>query len=87
MIYSFQHKKTGEVLTLEMTMAEREPWLKKHRQWQQILTRINIADPMVLGIQTREQKDFNRNVLGRMKKAIPGNNLSRSRYNQNITEV
>jgi hypothetical protein len=87
MIYSFRNKETQDIQTIEMSMADRQPWLDSHKDWEQIIVKMTLADPMMLGIQSYQQKDFNRNVLGRMAASIPGNTLKHSRYNQNITEL
>lgn len=87
-IYTFRSKRNkNNIKTLEMPMAEREVWLVQHPLWEQILTVMNIGDPMMLGIVSKEVKEFNKHVIGRMKHSIPGNNLNRSRYGHNIGEL
>jgi hypothetical protein len=87
-IYTFRSKRNkNNIKTLDMPMAEREVWLDAHPQWEQILTVMNIGDAMMLGIVSKEVKEFNKHVIGRMKHGIHGNNLNRSRYGHNIGEV
>lgn len=88
MIYSFRNKNNDEIVTLEMMMAEREPFLKEWPEYEQIITKMHLADPLMLGILSKETKDFNKNVIGRMRQGIHGNNLKeQSRYGHNVTEL
>ena len=88
MIYTFRNKNTGEIFELEMPLADREPLLENCPELEQMLTKINIGDPISLGILPKEVKDYNRNVIGRMRHGVHGNNLAgQSRFNHNINEV
>ena len=87
MNYTFKNKKNNDIKIVSMVMSEREPWLNANPDWEQIIVSMTLADPMMLGIQTKEQKEFNKHVLGRMKKGIPNNNLHHSRYGHNIGEI
>lgn len=88
MIYSFRHKEDhNNIVTLEMPMAEREPWLANNPDFEQIIVTCTIVDPMMVGVYSPDVANFNKNVLGRMKDAIPNNNLHHSRFNQNVGEI
>ena len=63
-IYSFEDKETGEEFTLSMSNAEREQFLKDNPNVQQILTRMNIGDPVGLGV-TRPPEDFQKYVVSK----------------------
>jgi hypothetical protein len=80
MIYSFRDKTTGEEFDLEMKMAEREPFLKKHKNLEQILTKMNIGDAWLLEGVMKPPADFSKFVLGRMKDKIPGQQIEKGRW-------
>ena len=73
--YSFRDKRNNDIQVLDMPMAEREPWLEANPDWEQVFLKVCIADPLMLGHLPAHAKDFQRNVLGRMAKSIPGNNI------------
>lgn len=79
-VYTFRDKKTKKEFTLTMSMKERETYLQDNPQIEQLLTTINIADPIRLGV-TKPPADFQKNVIGRMKSKIHGNTLGNSRFN------
>ncbi len=88
MIYSFRNKNDGEIITLEMRMADREPFLEACPELEQIITKMHLADPLMLGKLPAHAKDFQRNVIGRMAEAIPGNNLKEQmRHFGNTTDI
>jgi uncharacterized protein YnzC (UPF0291/DUF896 family) len=69
-IYSFQNKTTGEEFEEQMSMDELDKYLKKNKHIRQILTKINVVDPVGIGV-TKPPSDFQKYVLGRVKEA-PG---------------
>ena len=69
-IYSFENTKTGEEFSLQMSMSEREQYLKDNPDVIQTLTRMNIGDPVGLGV-TKPPSDFMKGVIGKVKNA-PG---------------
>lgn len=74
-IYSFENKVTGEQFDLEMSMADRETYLKENPDIEQILTKINIVDPVGIGV-TKLPSDYAKHVLGKVKNA-PGADKSK----------
>ena len=70
--YNFKNKETDEEFTLELNIAEREIYLKDNPHVQQILSALNIGDPLRMGI-TQPPKDFSKYVLGKVAN-MPGAN-------------
>ena len=88
MIYNFRHKETGEIIEESMSLKERETFLKKNKEWEQVLLKAPaMVDPFMLGRMNDAGKSFQKNVVNRMKAAIPRNNLGDSRFGKNITEI
>jgi len=88
MNYSFRNKRSKRVVTLEMSMADREVYLKEHPNMEQVLlTMPPLLDPFFMGRLNDSAKSFQKNVLGKMKETIPGNNLKESKFAQNILEI
>jgi hypothetical protein len=69
-IYNFENTKTGEEFSLQMSMSEREQYLKDNPDVIQTLTRMNIGDPVGLGV-TKPPSDFQKYVLNKVK-TVPG---------------
>lgn len=69
-IYTFENKKTGEQYDVEMSMSEREIYLTDNPDIFQVLSSLNIGDPVRLGV-TKPSSDFRKHVLGRIKEAHP----------------
>lgn len=74
--YNFRHRDSQEIILVECSMHEREEFIEANPEYEQILIHTpTIVDPLMLGRLSPTGKDFQRNVLGRMAAAIPGNNL------------
>lgn len=81
MIYTFRKKGTEDYFELEMLMSEREVYLENNPDIEQVLVTFpTMIDPMRLGRMNKTQRDFQKNVIGRMKDAIPQNNLKDSKF-------
>lgn len=78
-IYSFENTETGEEFELELPMSEREKYLADNPNIRQILTRINIGDPVRMGV-TRPPSDFSKYVLGKVKETNPLGGAVERRY-------
>lgn len=78
-IYSFENTETEEEFELMMSDEQREEFLKDFPQCNQILTKINVGDPIRLGV-TRPPSDFMNHVIKPMKKAHPGGVSMERRY-------
>lgn len=72
-VYSFENAKTGEEYELTMSMSELDKYLKENKDVQQIFTRMNLVDPVGIGV-SRPPSDFQKYVLGRVKETAPGVN-------------
>ena len=69
-IYTFENTETEETFDLMLSNEQREEFLKDFPQCIQILTRMNIGDPVKLGV-TKPPSDFMNHVIKPMKKAHP----------------
>lgn len=74
--YSFRNKDTMEEFEENMKIAEKEEYLKNHPEIEQIFTKVNIVDPMAIGV-LKPPSDFQKGVIGRMKAALPKNNIGK----------
>lgn len=86
--YNFLNKENGELLELEMSMSEREPWLEEHPEYQQVFTPNSfpaMCDAVRLGV-SRPSKQHEAN-LKRMRTNIHRNTLDSGRFGHNITEI
>lgn len=72
--YCFLNNDTGEEFEETMPMAEREAYLQSNPNITQVFSRLNIGDPVRLGV-TKPPADFMKGVIGRMQESIPGNRL------------
>jgi hypothetical protein len=71
-------------VTLEMSMADREVYLKEHPNMEQVLlTMPPLLDPFFMGRLNDSAKSFQKNVLGKMKETIPGT-IQRRKVNLKI---
>lgn len=68
--YTFRNKKTEEIITVSMTMAEHDTYLDDKPDWEQMILAANFVDPVSIGI-TKPPSDFQKYVLGRVKAAVP----------------
>ena len=64
--YTFQDTTTEEIFVLEMTIAEREQFLKDNPNLYQMVVPIPVVDPVGIGV-TKPPSDFSKYVLGRIK--------------------
>lgn len=69
-IYTFESKKTGEQFNATMSIADRESYLEENTDVFQVLTCLNIGDPIKLGI-TKPDSAFRKHVLGKVKHHHP----------------
>lgn len=72
--YTFRNKTTQEEQTLTMSMNDLDGWLKANPDWEQILTKMNIGDPIRLGV-TKPPSDFRKHVLGKIHRNNPGSTI------------
>jgi hypothetical protein len=81
MIYDFRYKGTEEYFQLSMPMSDREKYLEDNPNVEQVLlVAPPLADPMRLGRMNPAQRNFQKNVIGRMRDSLPGNNLKDSKF-------
>lgn len=81
MNYEFRKIGTEEYFQIEMPMGEREQWLKDNPDMEQVLRQFPaMVDPIKLGRMNPAMKDFQKNVVGRMRDSIPNNNLRDSKF-------
>lgn len=69
--YTYRNQKTGEEITVNMTMAEHEHYLDDKPDWAQIIQAATVVDPVNIGV-TKPPQDFQKNILGRIQAAVPG---------------
>ena len=73
-IYSVKDKNTGEITEMFMSISEWEKFKEENPDKQQHFTSLHVADSISLGIR-KPPKDFQENVIGRIKKNNPGHNI------------
>lgn len=66
-VYSYLNKDTGEEVDIEMSMAEMDEFETANPNMQRIYSKMNIVDPMGIGVQ-KPPSDFSKYVLGKVKK-------------------
>lgn len=64
--YNFENTKTGEQYSLSLSISEREKYLEDNPDVIQLLTTLNVVDPVGIGV-TRPPSDFQKYVLGKVK--------------------
>lgn len=72
--YTFENINTGDEITLEMTISEMDQYKKDHPELVQILAANRSVDPILLGI-TKPPSDFQKHVLGRIKRESGKDNV------------
>ena len=72
--YTFINTETDEEYVENMSNVERELYLENNPKIRQVIIPISIGDPVRLGI-TKPPADFQKNILGRIRDAVPGNNI------------
>ena len=60
--YDILHKPTGEVTEKFMTIAEMVEFFKNNPEYEQVFTKMQVGDPVVLGVK-RPPSDFDNHVL------------------------
>lgn len=80
MFYTFENINTGEETIVEMRMAELDEFKKNHPELRQIITLATpLVDPVLLGV-TKPPQDFQREVLGNIKKNNRGSTIGTGRW-------
>ena len=73
--YDFINEETGEIFEMQMSISDKEKYLKKNKHIKQAVTKMSIGDSVHLGI-TKPPSDFQKGVIGRMKEKIHGNKIN-----------
>ena len=68
--YTFRNKNTGETWNDFMSISNMEKYLNENPDVEQMLTTINIVDPVGIGV-TKPPADFQKYILGKVKE-VPG---------------
>lgn len=68
--YTFEDINTGEQVTLEMKIAEREEFLASNPHYKQVLKSCVVLDPVKIGV-TKPPADFRKHVLGKVRDKVP----------------
>jgi hypothetical protein len=76
-IYTFEDTLAGVEFDAEMSNIEREQYLADNPHIRQLLTRINVCDPVRIGV-TKAPSDFQKYVLGKVKERNPGADVERA---------
>ena len=71
--YTFRNKTTGEVHNDFMSIAKMEEYLKENPDIVQVLTTLNLVDPVGIGV-SKPPADFQKYVLGRVKEVAGAHN-------------
>jgi hypothetical protein len=74
--YHFRNKDNGEEFKDFMSISAKEKYLEENQNIEQILTSLNIVDPVGIGV-TRPPSDFSKYVLGKIRETAPGPALER----------
>lgn len=76
--YSYINTETKEEFELSMTISEMEKYENDNPSIQRVYQKIGVVDPVNIGV-TRPPSDFQRNILGRIKAAVPESSAIASR--------
>lgn len=69
--YTFRNKKTDEMITVQMTMAEHDTYLNDKPDWEQVIGGpMTVCDSWTIGV-SKPPSDFSKYVLGRIKNSVP----------------
>ena len=71
--YTFRNKNTGETWNDFMSISKMETYLSENPDVQQVLTTINIVDPVGIGV-TKPPADFQKYILGKVKEVAGAHN-------------
>lgn len=75
-IYDLIDTNTNEVFEKSMKIAEYQRFLEENPHIKRYYTKPNIAiDSIALG-RTKPPKEFQENIIGRIKRSVPGNNIT-----------
>lgn len=77
--YTFLDTEKNEEITLEMKISEMEQYKIDHPEMKQLLKPTRTVDPILLGI-TKPPEDFQKKVLGNIKKNNPGSTIGTGRW-------
>lgn len=78
--YTFENINTGEEYIIELRMAELDTYKAEHPEARQIIGKATpLVDPVLLGV-TKPPQDFQREVLGRIKKGHRGSTIGTGRW-------
>jgi len=72
--YTFENKRTKKVFIKEMKIAELDDYLRDNPTVSQVLVANSTLDAVRIGVK-KPDSTFQKYILGRVKEAIPGNNL------------
>ena len=84
--YTFRKKGTDKEWTLSMSMSDRETYLEANPDIEQLITNMNLVDPMRAGI-TKPPADFDKYVLSRVADSIPQNTVRQNMKRDLAREV
>lgn len=73
-LYDILNTETGKIEEKMMSIAEYEQYKKDNPTHQQVFSDMRFIDEVRIG-RKKPPKDFQENVIGRMKRNIPGNNI------------
>ncbi len=80
MFYTFENINTGEETIVEMKMAELDEFKKNNPHLRQIISLATpLVDPVLLGVKKPPQ-DFQREVLGQIKRNNRGSTIGTGRW-------
>lgn len=79
-VYDVYDKETGEITEMMMSISQWEQFKIDNPNKQQYFSDMKFIDEVRLG-RKKPPKDFQENVIDRMKRTIPGNRIS-SRWDQ-----
>lgn len=68
--YTFIDGKTGEEITTEMKISERDAFLKDNPHMTQAIRPVSVVDPVGIGV-TKPPSDFSKYVLGKIQAQNP----------------
>jgi hypothetical protein len=74
--YTFHNKDTGKEFIEEFSIADKEIYLEKNKNIEQIFNTMTIGDPVRLG-KTKAPSDFSKYILGKVKERNPLGNVER----------
>lgn len=73
-LYDILNKETGQIEEKRMSISEYEQYKIDNPNHQQVFTDMKFIDEVRIG-RKKPPKDFQENIIGRMKRSIPGNKI------------